>query len=102
MVTEKAGVRPDDAKLAGPLYEWSPGVLITGGTWENDKIPDGTRAQTANPYDSNGPNGSVTAIHLETANFLFADGHVKSLRPTATNPKGEAMNGDNMWDALRP
>ena len=31
------------------------------------------------------------AGHLSTANYLFADGHVKALRPTAT------MAGTNMW-----
>ncbi len=31
------------------------------------------------------------AKHLGTSNYLFADGHAKSLRPTAT------MTGMNMW-----
>ena len=30
--------------------------------------------------------------HLGTTNFLFADGHVKSMRPTLT------VQGTNMWD----
>lgn len=102
MVAERAGVRPDDAAIGGPVYEWSPGVTITGGTYETDNIPNGTRAVTANAYDPNGPNGTVSAIHFDQANFLFADGHVKSMRPTATNPKGEALGGSNMWDAKRP
>ena len=34
------------------------------------------------------------AGHLSTWNFLFADGHVKSLRPTATE------TGINMWGAF--
>ena len=101
MVAEKAGVRPDDASKNGPLYEWSPGSLITGGTWEEDYIPNGTKAATTNKYDVNGPNGSVTAIHFDMANFLFADGHVKALRPTATNPNGNYTGGNNMWDAKR-
>jgi prepilin-type N-terminal cleavage/methylation domain-containing protein/prepilin-type processing-associated H-X9-DG protein len=33
----------------------------------------------------------VWAGHLGTANYLFGDGHVKALRPTAT------MTGTNMW-----
>ena len=31
--------------------------------------------------------------HLGTTNFLFGDGHVKSMRPNAT-----VTNGLNMWD----
>ena len=32
--------------------------------------------------------------HLSTSNYLFADGHVKALRPTATCGAG---NSDDMW-----
>lgn len=34
--------------------------------------------------------------HLATTNFLFADGHVKALRPSAT------ITGGNMWSAQDP
>jgi prepilin-type N-terminal cleavage/methylation domain-containing protein/prepilin-type processing-associated H-X9-DG protein len=64
-------------------------------------LPDGTRAAVTNPYDAAGPNGRVTPHHLETANFLFADGHVKALRPTATNPNPGANPQDNMWNGRR-
>jgi prepilin-type processing-associated H-X9-DG protein len=38
--------------------------------------------------------GGVWSAHLGTANFLFADGHVKTLKPTATvTPK-------NMWTRM--
>jgi prepilin-type N-terminal cleavage/methylation domain-containing protein/prepilin-type processing-associated H-X9-DG protein len=36
--------------------------------------------------------------HLTTSNYLFCDGHVKSLKPTATHPSGTSPN---MW-ALDP
>jgi prepilin-type processing-associated H-X9-DG protein len=56
-------------------------------------------------------NGAVSASHLETANFLFADGHVKAMKPIATNPDGATsqwdsatsqniVNKKNMWIAL--
>ena len=102
MMTENAGVHPDDTAMTPPWYEWSPGCALSGGTLGADKIPNGTLAPTTNPYDPNGPNGAVTAIHLETANFLFADGHVKALRPSTTNPNGDYRGGKNMWDAHRP
>jgi prepilin-type N-terminal cleavage/methylation domain-containing protein/prepilin-type processing-associated H-X9-DG protein len=101
MLAERAAVRPDDGAIDGPVYNFGPGMLITGGTWQNDLIPNGTRAKTTNPYDPNGPNGTVSAIHMETANFLFVDGHVKSMRPVATNPAGDYTGGKNMWDATR-
>ena len=102
MMTESAGVRPDDSLILPPLYEWGPGSTITGGTSGPDNIPNPTRAATTNAYDPAGPNGAVTAIHFDQANFLFTDGHVKSLRPVTTNPGGDYRGGRNMWDAKRP
>jgi prepilin-type N-terminal cleavage/methylation domain-containing protein/prepilin-type processing-associated H-X9-DG protein len=71
---------------------WMDGWLGPG------EIPDGAVAPATYP---NGPNGAVSAKHLETANFLFCDGHVKSMRPVATNPNRYAQPEKNMWDALR-
>jgi prepilin-type processing-associated H-X9-DG protein len=43
-------------------------------------------------FNSDGGKGDFFAGHLGTTTFLFADGHVKSLKPTATvTPK-------NMWN----
>jgi prepilin-type N-terminal cleavage/methylation domain-containing protein/prepilin-type processing-associated H-X9-DG protein len=57
-------------------------------------------SSTANPNAAfpNGPNGCVTPAHVggTLANFLFSDGHVKSLRPASTHT---ATN--DMWDATR-
>ena len=48
-------------------------------------LPDGTRPirPKSNPT---GPNGSIIPMHAEKANFLFSDGHVKSItiRPKQT------------------
>lgn len=61
------------------------------------RIPLSTRT-AAYP---DGPTGVVTAEHLETSNFLFCDGHVKALRPTATNPNNDNYNQSNMWNGWR-
>ncbi len=65
-----------------------------GGT---PSMPDASRAGTESTYP-NGPNGSISAKHNSFANFLFVDGHVKSLKPYLT---GFNAPGGNMWDALR-
>ncbi len=106
MMTERDHVYPNANGVAGNVYRWGPGCMISGGTiWSDvtpNQLPDGTRAKTTNPYDPNGPNGAVMAVHLERANFLFADGHVKSLIPSQTNPDPNNRPQDNMWDATRP
>jgi len=70
--------------------------------WGDLQIPDGSRATAAYPL---GPNGAVSAKHTDRANFLFTDGHVKSMRPSDTNPNNNAdatINAsNNMWDATR-
>ena len=35
------------------------------------------------------------------ANFIFTDGHVKAMKPAATNPDPVNRPLDNMWDATR-
>jgi prepilin-type processing-associated H-X9-DG protein len=101
MLTERAAVYPNAVTERGPFYNWGMYVVINGQD-TNAWIPDGTRAPKADPYDATGPNGAVTAIHFEQANFLFADGHVKSMKPTATNPNGAGNRATNMWDGKRP
>jgi prepilin-type N-terminal cleavage/methylation domain-containing protein/prepilin-type processing-associated H-X9-DG protein len=61
--------------------------------------PNGTRSATA-AYP-NGANGSVSATHAGRSNFLFCDGHVKSMVPYQTNPDPVKRPQDNMWDATR-
>ncbi len=62
-------------------------------------IPDGTRPAAAYPY---GPNGAVSATHTEQGNFLFCDGHSKSMRPAATNPDPINQPLKNLWNCIRP
>lgn len=61
-------------------------------------IPDGTRVGTG--YDKD-INGGVSVHHNGLANFLFVDGHVKSLRPVTTDPDPNNRPQDNMWDGTR-
>jgi prepilin-type N-terminal cleavage/methylation domain-containing protein/prepilin-type processing-associated H-X9-DG protein len=81
-------------------------IGLTGQSWLGGitytQIPNGTLPAT-NPYPT-GPTGAVTVAHFEMSNFLFADGHVKSMRPAATNPNpGNLIDPapTNMWDARR-
>ena len=106
LLTERAHVWPGEAANGGNSTWWGYGNMIAGidgyGMGKAMQVPNGTRAATANPYDPAGVNGGVMPVHLETANFLFADGHVKSMRPVVTNPDPVGRPQDNMWDALRP
>lgn len=105
MVAEKHNGDILKAGGTGNASIFGPGCLITGVNWWNSdapgETPDGSKVAAAYP---NGPNGSVSAKHAELANFLFADGHVKAMRPAQTNPqKGtqQEKNAANMWDATR-
>ena len=100
MVTEKhSGDNGDAYGIPSGFGDQSTILLY------ND-IPLGSRPGTA--Y-ATGTNGKVSTKHLETANFLFADGHVKALRPGTTNPDGiyymwdgskNACNPKYLWSAL--
>ncbi|HSV73273.1 MAG TPA: prepilin-type N-terminal cleavage/methylation domain-containing protein [Chthonomonadales bacterium] len=79
------------------------GGTFTGVNWWNSfapgEIPDGRRSPTAAwPV---GPNGAVSTTHNEMANFVFADGHARAMRPTATNPDPDGQPVNNMWMATR-
>ncbi|BDI28586.1 hypothetical protein CCAX7_006370 [Capsulimonas corticalis] len=90
---------PTDINATG-AGDW--GVFGTGTDRGSGygNIPDGAAAAAAYP---NGPNGGVSAHHAgdTLTNFAFCDGHVKAMRPTATNPNGAAHPELNMWDATR-
>jgi prepilin-type processing-associated H-X9-DG protein len=89
--------------IDGGYYYGEPS---TGPTYiPNDANKDDLTSST---YGT-GYNGAVSTDHASKtlANFLFVDGHVKAMRPTATNPPnspGDSNDGqsiDNMWDADR-
>ncbi|MBC7806218.1 MAG: DUF1559 domain-containing protein [Akkermansiaceae bacterium] len=111
LVTERNHVYPLVEQTVGNAYNWGPGAMITGiPSWETDwdgtpiapqSVPDGTRAATKNKFDPSGPNGAVTAVHSDFANFAFIDGHVKAMKPSATNPDPNNKPELNMWNAKR-
>ncbi len=107
MVTEKFA---SDTNIAGwtmnGLDGWD-GCVITadiGSPYQD--LPDGTRNPGAlvNGVDTawpHGPNGAVTAHHTGNANFVLLDGHVKAMRPVATNPDPVNHPELNMWNGQR-
>jgi prepilin-type N-terminal cleavage/methylation domain-containing protein/prepilin-type processing-associated H-X9-DG protein len=114
MLCDKDNVEPaqgfTDAQYSGNAYWWGPEGMIVGPEvgWDWTGVgveePDGKRVPAANAtdiYNNLGPNGAVTAVHQGRANFVFADGHVKSMVPSATNPDPAAHPESNMWNAVR-
>ncbi len=67
--------------------------------FQNQFIPQGT-ATGAYPA---GQNGIVSVPHGDhtLSNFLFVDGHVKTLRPVQTDPDQYNDVKDDMWDCTR-
>ena len=104
MVAEKHN---DDVRkylsTAVNISEWGPGSSFAGVSWWDwqapGEIPDGDLSATA-AYPL-GANGAVSVKHTDQANFLFCDGHVKSMRPVNTDPSRSKHPELNMWDATR-
>ncbi len=68
--------------------------------WGNPvEVPDGT--QNINNIYPQGPNGSVSITTANHSNFVFTDGHSKTLNPASTDPDPINLPQDNMWDADR-
>lgn len=108
LLTEKLATDNGDTASGGWAYTtfaWGPGCVIGGttnygGGWGPQAIPNDKGTAPGNAYP-NGPNGAVSSRHTDMANFAFADGHVKAMRPTATNPDPVNHPERNMWDATR-
>lgn len=82
-------------------YGWPTGDVVTNNMGDfAQNIPDGTRTPVA-AYP-NGLNGGISTHGSEQTNFAFCDGHVKAMRPTATNPDWTNKPELNMWDGTRP
>jgi prepilin-type N-terminal cleavage/methylation domain-containing protein/prepilin-type processing-associated H-X9-DG protein len=111
LITEKHNADVLASGGWGNLSSFAPGCIIMGmgAGWNGlaaNQVPDGRLSATA-AYPS-GRNGSVSAKHSEMANFAFADGHCKAMRPSATRPNGPANESvgqtpepNDMWDARR-
>jgi len=103
LLAEKSAEDVVAAGSDGSLPDYGMDSMITGafngwGGFGPQNIPDGSRSGTT--YNT-GYNGAVSTRHLETANFLFVDGHAKAMRPRATNPDGGWYSAKNMWNAVR-
>ena len=86
----------------GMVATFAAGSVASHGELDaHGKIPDGTRAAVSDRSNPNGPNGSASDAHFERTNFLFLDGHVKSMKPVDTNPNPGARPLDNMWNSTR-
>jgi prepilin-type N-terminal cleavage/methylation domain-containing protein/prepilin-type processing-associated H-X9-DG protein len=110
MITEHDNVYPGSTPVSGffgaPI-RFGPYCMITGVSWWDTTgaapmdRPNGTIAPLPNLYDPKGPNGGVMAIHQQKANFVFTDGHVKAMVPSATDPDPDNQPQNNMWNAIR-
>ena len=116
--------RPSDTILVAekhadqsPTYykngsDWAgPNLLFLGATingygpadhsvWGEHSIPNDQTTTPGAAYPD-GQNGAVSAKHNGRSNFLFCDGHVKTLIPTDTNPDPVNSPDKNMWNATR-
>ena len=94
--TNTSGVWPTQ------LYAWDSNTNAASTWYYSDSgagIPNGARPNTK-PFPM-GSAGSVPTKHAGMSNFLFVDGHVKSMKPEQTNPDGKNRPADNMWVATR-
>jgi prepilin-type processing-associated H-X9-DG protein len=48
-----------------------------------------------------GVNGAVSATYSGQSNFVFVDGHAKSMVPSSTDPDPVNQPQNNLWDGLR-
>ncbi len=97
-----------DNSQRGNYTNYGEHSVLVGVSWYYGGllIPDGgdaTRVGKKFPY---GPEGMVSAHHSSFANFVFCDGHAKSMKPLQTNPN--KAGGDyqtnydaNLWNGLR-
>ncbi|MBC8136527.1 MAG: DUF1559 domain-containing protein [Fibrella sp.] len=103
LITEKHSADVKGSGGWGQLSSFAPGAIIMGqDNWDGlaaSQLPNGTRSTTLK-YPK-GPNGSVSGNHATMANFVFCDGHVKSMKPAATNPDPVNKPAQNMWVATR-
>jgi len=104
LVAEKhnSDVKAANGGKGGVSSSHGPGDVFSNVNWWDawgaGEIPDGTKAQA--PYP-NGPNGAVSIHSNGRSNFLFTDGHVKSMMPYLTNPDPKNQPHNNLWDATR-
>ena len=75
-------------------------------TWLGpSEIPDGEGGNNQERDNDakwpKGTSGTVSATWQGNANFVFCDGHAKSMKPVATDPDKWGKTDRNMWNAAR-
>ena len=97
--------------FGGNYSAFAMGAVLTGPVgdgigWGPEAIPNG-QATGWKQYGTNnqifeyGINGAVSATYAGQATFSFADGHAKSMVPSATDPDPVNQPQNNLWDGLR-
>ena len=104
-----------DAQKNGSMGVFSAfcGNVFMGVDWFDwaapNEIPNGNK-NADYPYNFNndangkfpkGPSGAVGVNGTGKSNFLFLDGHAKTMKPEATNPDPKNLPDKNMWNATR-
>jgi prepilin-type N-terminal cleavage/methylation domain-containing protein/prepilin-type processing-associated H-X9-DG protein len=94
----------DTAEFVWDSSNQLPGNAQIAYLGDGANIPDGQRNKslaTPNAVYPNGNRGGVSLPTLGTeqgnANFIFTDGHAKSMPPIATNPDPVNLPQSNMW-----
>ena len=86
------------------------GVFTDQQSWGPTSIPDGSPtipsysnglAHTGGVGFNKNENGAVSTKFNGMSNFVFSDGHAKSMKPVQTNPNQVSSPLLNKWDALR-
>lgn len=99
--------RPMDSKVPGISGDTHTGRALSEILTPAQAImvkESGDGSDVPNLVKTSGTNGFAFTNHLATSNFLFADGHVKAMKPTGTyncvdNGTDTCGSGINMWSA---
>jgi prepilin-type N-terminal cleavage/methylation domain-containing protein/prepilin-type processing-associated H-X9-DG protein len=85
-------------------YGWNwiaPGMVPNGNPFGSGSAWWWSYNNHSDDKYPNGKNGAVGVNSSGKSNFVFADGHAKTMAPTATNPDPTGKPDQNMWDATR-
>ena len=95
---------------ANTAYLWPTQIFMWDATAaenyympEGSAIPRGNRMLGPGGTEAPYPNGRAGGVSTSNgrSNFVFCDGHAKSLKPEATNPNSATQWDKNMWNSKR-
>lgn len=106
LLTERVKMPVSNQSPDGAFSPWDTVVVGPEGSEGNQGLP-GEDAVWSPPNAAS--NGSIAALHNGFANFAFTDGHVKSMRPSATVDTSNSTYSTGalgskffkLWDATR-